>query len=302
MKLLQKINLKKTGAVLKQATLNLVNNDPLRIAAATAFFGTFAIPAILVVILQIFGTFLNRRKFGRDIITKLSDIIGKDSAEEIRNILLNLLNLGDNWFFAILMFVFLLFVSTTLFIIIRNSINQLWSIRINDDLGFYFNLKQRLKSLAIITTGGVLLFIAFAFEGVRLFLESKLQNNIPLLNGFVNELVFFITTTLWFCIAFRFTGNGRPAWKVVAISAGFTGILLTIGKLVMRTLLLNSNINEIYGTSGAILLVMLFIFYSSLIFYYGVSLVDSLSNEYEQPISLTNYAHRFRTEAIKTEE
>ncbi|HET8828043.1 MAG TPA: YihY/virulence factor BrkB family protein [Pelobium sp.] len=292
------INLKEIGIALKNAGLNLIKNDPLRIAAATAFFGTFAIPAILVVILQIFGMFLNRKKFGVNIINKLSEIIGKNSAEEIRQILLNLIQLGDNWFFAILMFIFLLFVSTTLFIIIRNSINQLWSISINEGLGFKFNLKQRLKSLGIITTGGILLFIAFTFEGVRLFLEKKLQNNIPVLNGFVNELVFFATTTLWFCIAFRFTGNGRPAWKAVILSSVFTGVLLTVGKLVMRTLLLNSNISEIYGTSGAILLVMLFIFYSSFIFYYGVSLVDAISNQMERPIAVTTHAHKFKTEAI----
>lgn len=300
MQLLKKKNLKRTFSVLRKAAVNLVNNDPLRIAASTAFFGTFAIPAILVVILQIFGTFLNRRKFGVNIIDKLATIIGDNSAEEIRHILLNLMHVGNNWFFAILMFVFLLFVSTTLFIIIRNSINQLWYIRLNENPGFYFNLKQRLKSLGIITTGGILLFIAF--EGVRLFLEHKLQSTIPILNGFVNELVFFMTTTLWFCIAFRFTGNGRPVWKAVIMSAVFTSILLTVGKLLMRTLLLNSNISEIYGTSGAILLVMLFIFYSSFIFYYGVSLVDAISNKLKTPIEASNHAHKFKTEAIDLEE
>nr|WP_294897464.1 YihY/virulence factor BrkB family protein [uncultured Pedobacter sp.] len=302
MELFKRKNIKRSALTLKKAALNLIENDPLRIAAATAFFGTFAIPAILVVILQIFGTFLNRKKFAGNIITKLSEVIGKNSGDEIRHILKNLMHLGSNWFFAILMFVFLLFVSTTLFIIIRNSINQLWSIRLNEDSGFYFNLKQRAKSLAIITMGGILLLVAFTFEGVRLFLEDKLQNNIPILNGFVNELVFFATTTLWFCIAFRFTGNGRPVWKAVILSSIFTGILLTVGKLVMRTLLLNSNIDAIYGTSGAILLVMLFIFYSSFIFYYGVSLVDAISNQLKKPIEASTHSHKFKTEPIELED
>lgn len=302
MPLKKQISLKICLKVLKKAGINLIDNDPLRIAAATAFFGTFAIPAILVVILQVFGTFLNRKKFGVNIINKLSSIIGESSAEEIKHILRNLMHLGSNWFFAILMFIFLLFVSTTLFIIIRNSINQLWYIRINNDSGFYFNLKQRAKSLGIITMGGILLFIAFALEGVRLFLEDKVQNNIPILNGFINELIFFLTTTLWFCIAFRFTGNGRPAWKAVILSSVFTGILLTVGKLVMRTLLINSNISEIYGTSGAILLVMLFIFYSSLIFYYGVSLVAAISNRIKIPIEATAHSHKFKTEPVEVED
>ncbi len=297
--IMQVIKKIKVWQVLKTAALNLMRNDPLRIAAATAFFGTFAVPAILVVILQIFGVFLNRKKFGSNIISKLSDMVGHNSAEEIRRILINLLNLANSWLFAILMFVFLLFVSTTLFIIIRNSINQLWCIKLNSGSGFYFNLKQRAKALGIISSGGVLLFIAFVFEGLRLFLENKLQYNIPLLNGFVNELVFFVTTTLWFCIAFKFTGNGRPKWRSVILAAVSTGVLLTIGKLIMRSLLLGSNIDQIYGTSGAILLVMLFIFYSSFIFYFGVSLVDALSENFEEPIETGSHAHKFKTEPVE---
>ena len=72
MQLFRKKNLKITGSVLKEAGLNLIKNDPLRIAAATAFFGTFAIPAILVVILQLFGIVLNRKEFGINIIDQPS--------------------------------------------------------------------------------------------------------------------------------------------------------------------------------------------------------------------------------------
>ncbi|OAQ39566.1 hypothetical protein A5893_08200 [Pedobacter psychrophilus] len=287
--------------VLKSSFKNLSQNDALRIAASTAFFGTFAIPAILVVILQIFGIFLNRRKFGSNIIEKLTQIIGENSAIEIKHILINLMKVGENWFFTLVMLVFLIFVSTTLFVIIRNSINQLWSLRINKHLGIGFNLNQRLKSLAIISSGGFLLIMAFIIEGIRLFLEKQFKGEITFLSDFLNEAIFLIITTIWLCIGFRFIANGQPKWKPVIISAFFTGILLTFGKLIMRYFLLNSNINEIYGTSGAILLVMLFIFYSSFIFYFGACLVKAICDELEIPIQPSENAHKFRTEKIEEE-
>ncbi len=289
----------KSWKILKSSFKNLEQNDALRIAASTAFFGTFAIPAILVVILQIFGIFLNRRQFGLRIIEKLTQIIGENSAVEIKHILINLMGIGENWFFTSLMLIFLIFVSTTLFVIIRNSINQLWSIRINKELGFTFNIKQRLKSLAIISSGGFLLIIAFVIEGIRLFFEKKFNGEITFLNDFINETIFFVITASWLCIAFRFIANGTPKWKSIFISASFTGLLLTFGKLIMRYLLVNSNINEIYGTSGAILLVMLFIFYSSFIFYFGACLVNSICDEMEISIQPSQNAHKFKTEQIK---
>lgn len=95
--LFSKYGVTKVWSVMLSAFNNFKLNDPLRIAASTAFFATFAIPAILVVILQIFGFFLNRRKFGGNVIDKLSDLIGEDSATEIRHILVNMLRIGETW-------------------------------------------------------------------------------------------------------------------------------------------------------------------------------------------------------------
>ncbi|MFC5283985.1 YihY/virulence factor BrkB family protein [Pedobacter alpinus] len=292
------LNFNTAWSILVAAFKNFSDNDPLRIAAATAFFGTFAIPAILVVILQIFGIFFNRRQFGISIITKLQSIIGEAGAQEIRHFLRNMLSLGNNWFFTILMFIFLIFVSTTLFVIIRNSINQLWFIRLKENLGFYFNFKQRLKSLLIISAGGFLLLMTFIFEGIRLYLTKMIEEPFPFLEGLINEALFFVSVTIWFCLAFRFIANGKPAWKPIIYSAIFTGILLTLGKIMIRVLLLSSNINQIYGASAAILLVMLFIFYCAFIFYYGISLVSAFSDQFEKPIAVSENAFKFKTETV----
>lgn len=295
--LIKKTTLKDTWNAMKLALHNFKDNDPLRIAASTAFFATFAIPAILVVILRIFGLFINRRSLGTNIFEKLTQLVGKESSAEIGSILKNLYSIGDTWYVTIAIFLFLIFVSTTLFIIIRNSINQLWSIRMRENLGLKFQLKQRTKSLGIISIGGFLMIVVFVLETVRLFLEKKFDYIITL-GGFLNELIFFLITSIWFAIAYRFIANARPAWKAVILASAFTGILFTIGKVIMRSLLVNSNIDQIYGTSGAILLVMLFVFYSSLIFYYGASLVNAISQIIKKPILASTKAYKFRFEEV----
>lgn len=295
---MSKLNIKNIWLVMQSALGNFKQNDPLRIAASTAFFATFAIPAILVVLLQIFGIFINRRKFGGNIIEKLSQLVGENSATEIAHILRNMYQLSEIWYITLLIFLFLIFVSTTLFIIIRNTINQLWSIRVKDHLGFYFHAKQRAKSLGIISVGGFLMFFVFILEAIRIFLEKRF-GYVPSLTGFLNELIFFVITSIWFTIAYRFIANARPAWKAILLASAFTGILFTIGKVIMRSLLINSNINQIYGTSGAILLVMLFVFYSSLIFYYGACLVNSISESIEKPILTSTKAYKFRFEEVE---
>lgn len=282
----------------KLAFENFKKNDPLRLAASTAFFATFALPAIIVVLLQLFGMFFNRREFGQNILEKLSENLGTVSADEIRSILRNIYAMSETWYITVLGFIFLLFVSTTLFVIIRNTINQLWSIRVKEHPGFKFHIKQRAKSLGIISLGGFLLFIVFLLEGIRIYLEKEF-GYLPILGNFLNELIFLTVATTWFSIAFRFIADGRPYWRISFLGSTFTAILFTVGKIILKTALINSNINEIYGTSGAILLVMLYIFYSSFIFYYGACFIQTMSEELELPIKTTRMAYKFKLEEIK---
>ncbi len=297
--LFSKPGITKVWIAMQSGFHNFKLNDPMRLAASTAFFATFAIPAILVVILQIFGFFLNKRKFGGNVIKKLSDLIGQDSATEIRHILVNMLKIGETWFIALLVFLFLIFVSTTLFVIIRNSINQLWNIRIREHPGIYFHLRQRLRSFGIISFGGFLMLLVFVLEGIRFFIEKQFEGHYPKISLLLNELVFFLVMAIWFSIAFRYIANARPAWRPVFMASAFTAILFTIGKVILRSLLLNSNIGAIYGTSGAILLVMLFVFYSSFIFYYGACLVKTISEMLNIPILTSGKAYKYRYEEIR---
>lgn len=290
--------LKDTWKIIKSAFGNFKRNDPLRLASSTAFFATFALPAILIVILQLFGMFINRKVFGRNIMQQLSGTLGPNSALEIRNILRNIYSVSETWYITAFGFIFLVFVSTTLFIIIKNSINQLWNIRVKEHPGFNFYLKQRIRSLGIILLGGLLLVIVFVLEGMKLFLEQKF-NYLPSISGFVNELIFLIITTIWFSIAFRFIADGRPGWRASLVGSFFTALLFTFGKIILKYLLLNSNIGEIYGTSGAILLVMLYIFYSSFIFYFGACFIYTMSDCIHKPIVSSFNAYKYRLEEIK---
>lgn len=290
--------LKDIWKVIKSAFSDFKRNDPLRLAASTAFFATFALPAILIVIIQLFGMFINRRIFGRNIMQQLSETLGPNSAMEIRNILKNIYSAGETWYITIAGFVFLLFVSTTLFIIIKNSINQLWYIKVKEHPGFNFYIKQRIRSLGVILLGGLLLVIVFILEGIKVYFEQKF-NYLPSISGFVNELIFLIITTIWFSIAFRFIADGRPGWRASLVGSFFTSLLFTFGKIILKYLLLNSNVGEIYGTSGAILLVMLYIFYSSFIFYFGACFIHKMSDSLHEPIVSSFKAYKYRLEEIK---
>ncbi|WP_051189431.1 YihY/virulence factor BrkB family protein [Daejeonella oryzae] len=282
---------------MKRSLKELRLNDPLRMAGATAFFATFALPPILIIIIQLLGLFVNPNKVSSELIDRLSNVLGNTSAQQIKITLEAFRSLGQNWYVTLLGFVFLMFVATTLFAVIKNSLDQIWNIGIRPHAGVVFKLKSRLRSLIIILLAGILFFIGVVTEGLQVFLGNYIEDLWPGAGIFasraVNEIMFIIIVTIWFTTLFRFLTAGRPKWQLAFAGGFFTAILFTAGKIIVRYMLALSKIGTIYGASGSIVLIMLFVFYSALIFYYGGCFVKILSDVYDKPIRPVKKAFTF---------
>ncbi len=134
-------------------------------AGATAFFTTFALPAVLIILIQIFGLFLSPRFMSRQIFHNLSEIVGRNTAGELHKTLFNVHNLFRNWYEAALGFIFLIFVATTLMKVIKDSLNQLWNIRAVSHISIQVSLLNRVKSFLVILIAGILFLIVLLAEG-----------------------------------------------------------------------------------------------------------------------------------------
>jgi membrane protein len=272
----------------------LVKNDPMRLAGATAFFTTFALPPILLILIQLLGLLFNRRSISRQLFGGLGDIVGKDSVHEIIGTLRAFRGLAVNWPVAILGFIFLVFVATTLFKVIQSSFNQLWMIRRTGKQSFGMAIGFRLKSFLVILFTGLLFMASLFIESLQLIFGKYVIELMPgiglLFNSALSTILSIVTVWAWFTVLFRYLPDGKPTWKVAVTGALLTSILFSLGKYLLRWLLPNSNIGVVYGTSASIVLLLLFVFYSSLILYYGAAFTKVWSVYIDQPIKPVNNA------------
>lgn len=292
--------------VLRNALRELRNNDPMRMAAATAFFTTFALPAILVIFIQLFGLVMSKRMLSRHLFDHLSLIVGDGGVTQIRSTLRGFRSLAQNWYFAVGGFIFLVFVATTLFKIIRDSLNQLWSIKVHDHSGVGFTLLQRLRSIAVIVIAGLLFLASLVVETMQAMLIGYIHEiyagSTSFLYFLLNQLVSVIVVTAWFTIVFRYLANGRPAWKVAMTGALVTGILFTFGKLIIAWLLSFGNLTTFFGASASFVLILLFVFYSSFILYFGGAFTNAWGDHVGKPIRPGTNAYKYELTEIKTED
>jgi membrane protein len=286
----------------KEAFILFQKNDPLRLAGATAFFTNFALPPILLILIRLFGFFVDRRILVNKLFDRLSTLLDDNGTQQIRQTLRNIRGLDQHWYATSLSFVFFLFVATTLFTVIKNSMDQIWSIGIKENTSFFFSLKLRGRSMVIILLAGLLFFVGLLTDSIQTFIAVYLRSTSPNFGKIVlmalNQALFIGIVTIWFTVLFRFLTNGRPTWKVAARGGLLTGVFFAVGKYILRIMLPLSHVGNIYGASGSIVLIMLFVFYSSFIFYFGACFVKILSDARNTPIRPIKGAFQYEMKEV----
>lgn len=290
------------GGLLRHSLIEMRKNDPLRMAGATAFFTTFALPPILMLLFQLFSLFLNRRMVGQEMMQVLADTLGRDTANQIRVTTRGFRTIASNWYLAAGGLLFLIFVATTLFNVIKNSLNDIWKVSVTDKPGVLFHLKLRARSIGVILLMGILFLISMLLDGFEVlaggYIDKIFNGGGNFFKGILNEVTGAIIAITWFVLLFRYIGEARPAWRVAIAGGILTGILFSAGKALLSYLMKHSNANSVYGASGSMVLLLLFVFYSSFILYYGASFIKVYSESSNRPFHLMNNAFHYTVQKI----
>ncbi len=280
---------------LRPSLLLFKRNYPLRLAGATAFFTTFALPPIIFLLVQLFGLFIGQRNMGRGLLESVAHVLGKDGADQVRQVIKSIRGFNNNWYIITIGFLFLFFVATTLFNVIKDSLNQIWQISVKEKPGLLFMLSIRLRSFAVILFVGVLFLANVFFQGLEIiagdYINTIWQDSGNFFKSFLREVVGIIIVSAWFIVLFRFLADGRPSWKASLLGGLLTGISFEAGRVLLTVLLINSNIGQLYGPSGSFVLILLFVFYSSFILYFGASFIAVYSQKKEWPIKPNHKAY-----------
>lgn len=279
--------------LLREALKELRAHDPLRMAAATAFFTTFALPPILIIVVQVFGLLFNLENLSDQFFERIADIVGSESSGTIKRTFIGFKSKAQNWWITMGGFVFLMFVATTLFKVIKDSLNELWDVKVK-----HANLKSKLEkrgvSMVVILLAGLLFFAGTMADGIQGFLGYYLSDVAPLtstvLGQVIRRIISVLVVTTWFSILFKLLPDAVPSWKVSIAGGFFTGILFSIGKILIPLFLPFGELTSIFGTSSSIVLLLLFVFYSSFILYYGACFTKAYAKHIGHPIEASTHS------------
>lgn len=276
--------------LIPQTLKELRYKNPLQLASSTAFFSLFAIPPILVILITILSFFIKPELLNDEIFGQISNFLGSSGANEIKGIFKNFQDLPDGYLTSILVFIFLLFIGTNLFFLVQLNINQVWGIPSTSIQRFKYHFRDRLIAIGLVLIGGVIILIAILSEIFLAFLGNQINQIVPNIKSYVIRTISLafslLTFTAWFTLLFKILPNAKLHWKPAIVGGALCSVLFLIGQIVIQIILVNSNIKGIFGASSSIVLVMLFIFYVSFIFYFVAMFIKNYSDLIEQPIEV----------------
>ena len=295
--------LKTIFITLEKAFKLLQSKDPLVLSSSTAFFATFSLSPIIVVLVSLFRIYSDSDRVSHQLFKTIAETFGNETAREIESIVSNFIALESNWLITIAGSIFFLFVGTTLLGVIKLSIQKIWSIRQKSQLAFIkYHSRSRGTQVGLIVFTGILIMLSLYIDttlGISLdYLQVAWPAAAITLIRFLNIIFAVVVVTIWFTVLFKILPDANVNWDT-AISGGLlTGILFSAGKLGLGKILVHARVETIFGASASFALLLLFIFYCSFILYYGAAFTHVYGEMGDNRICASKYADEYEERII----
>ena len=259
--------------ILKQTCIDFVDYGVPRMSAALSYYTLFSLAPILLIVITICDVFYGRAAIEGTLFGQIQSFVGTPAARQIQDIISNAANSHLTTFASIVSMAILIFSATAVFTEIQGSINFIWQLRAKPRKSWLKFLLNRVLSLSMVMGLGFILLVSLALNAILEILLHRLLAVLPegsvWITYAVNMGITFIVISFLFGIIFKFLPDAKIQWKDVRTGAFTTAILFMMGKFAIGYYLGKSNPGSTYGTAGSVVIILLWVYFSAMILYFG---------------------------------
>lgn len=292
--------------LIKRSAIRYKTDNPIQLAGTTAFFAIFAIAPLIIIIVSVAGILLGQEQIQAKLFGEISQILGNQGTQYIRGIVENFQDTRKSITGTIVGFVVFIFISTTFFSVLQTSLNHIWRVRAKPKNNFLKTLYDRLISFGMILILGFIMLLSFLVDAALSVFRGFLHESFPDLTILIiqagNFIVSFAIAIVIFAMIYRFLPDAHIKWRVTWVGAFITALLFIVGKELISFGLGSANIGAMYGAAGSLVVILLWVFYSSIIFYFGAEITQQYAEIYSHDIKPKEYAVRIEINEVTSEE
>ncbi len=258
--------------------------DPFRQSAVIAYYAIFSIPGLLVLIIAITGYFFGKDAVNENIIAQISSTMGADTAASIKDMLMKASQSKSSLLGSIISIGVLLVGATGVFVELQKSLNDIWHVKLVKQSGILLILKSRLFSFGLIIAIAFLLLISLVVSTGLMALSNLIKTYTSDFTVIIFNLLNFVFSlaviSILFALMFKILPDAQIEWKHVWLGSLVTGLLFTIGKTALAFYFGKTNPASVYGAAGSVILMLLWVSYSSMIVFFGAEFTAAYAKMY----------------------
>ncbi len=262
---------------IKYAFNEFFERNILKLSAALAYYTIFSMPGLIIIIIWVSDIFYGHEAVEGKVYGQIASLVGSDAALQIQETIRNAALSSEGSFATIVGLVTLIIGATSVFAEIQDSINLIWRLKSKPKKGrgWIRMIINRLLSFSIVISLGFLLLVSLILNGVMDALIGRLTQIFPQTQVVVaysfNLILTFIIISLLFGLIFKILPDARIEWKHVRAGAFTTALLFMAGKFLISYYLGQSKMSSAYGAAGSIIVILLWVYYSAIILYFGAA-------------------------------
>ncbi len=280
--------------LVKGTITGFIEDKVPKMAASLSYYTIFSITPLLVVIISIISKVYKREAFEGKLFAELANIVGTDAAMQIQTFVANSNLTGKNTLAIIIGAVSLVLGATAVFGEIQDSINYIWKVKAVKRKGIVKMIIDRLISFSLVVTVGFLLLVSLIVSVATTELASALAYYLPegrtTLLFIINNLVTLIIIGSLFTIIFRVLPDAKVRWKSSIVGALVTAVLFMVGKYLIEVYIASSNPGKVYGAASSIFIMLLWVYYTAFILYFGAEFTQVYAEKFGLGIRPADYA------------
>ena len=276
----------------KTAVVDFINDNCTTMAAALAYYTLFTLPSMLLVIISVAGLLLGREEVENKIEIGIERLLGGSASSQVGTMMQHGgVDSSSGTAATTLGFLALIYGATTAFAQLQSALNTIW--RVEPDpakSGIAHFFKRRFFSFLMVIGIAILVLASFASGAMLSNLGGRVTSWLPpdisqtTLHG-MEEAFSFVVFTFLFAAIFKILPDADLEWKQVRTGAIVTALLFTIGKTLIGLYLGRSGAASAYGQAGSLVLIVLWVYYSSLIILLGAEFTRAWSEAHIGPIA-----------------
>lgn len=285
---------KDLGKLFKTTFSEWNDKDPFRESAVIAYYAIFSIPGLLLLIVTITGYFFGKDAANKDIMGQIAVTMGADTAAQIQTMLVTANESKSTVWGSIIGIIILLVGATGVFVELQKTLNTIWKVKVVSQSGIIPILKARVFSFGLILAIAFLLLISLvvstAISAMNNWIRVDASEFMIIVLTVFNFIFSLAVIAVLFALMFKILPDAEIKWRHVWLGSIVTSILFAIGKSALAYYFSKAQPASVYGAAGSVILILLWVSYSSMIMFFGAEFTAAYANMYSGKVAPSEIA------------